>query len=251
MLTCLADALYGEVGIATVKVLEHVGCEVLFDARQTCCGQPPFNAGDWAQARLVAEHCLSTVFGGPDPVVTPSASCAAMVRECYPMLFGRAAPAEPDGGDSSEGRTPKAEGSLQPCPIYELSAFLVHQLGIVQWPAKGRYTKRVAFHRACHGRALGLANEQETLLESIPGLYLLPIENPEQCCGFGGAFSIGEGMLSSGIGNEKLRTILDSGAEEVVSGDLGCLMHLQGLIDRHGYPLKTRHFAEVLAEVAA
>ena len=226
MLTCLCDAFYGEVGIATVRVLEHVGCEVVFDTNQTCCGQPPFNSGDWDSARKMACHCMKVFDSEPIPIVAPSGSCTAMLRDGYGMMF----PGE---------ETPRA---------FELSEFLVKELGLSAWPFARSYPKKVAFHRACHGRGLGLSGEAEMLLSSIEGLELVPIENPEQCCGFGGAFSATQGKLSSGIGLEKLRTLRESGADEVVSGDMGCLMHLQGLSDRHGFGLRFRHFAEILAD---
>jgi L-lactate dehydrogenase complex protein LldE len=227
MLTCLCDAFYGEVGIATVRVLEHAGCEVVFPEDQTCCGQPPFNAGAWAQARSVAEHCIRTLEPfGQVPVVTPSGSCAAMLREGYPMLF-------PD--------RPHANG-------FELAEFLVKQMGIETWPGIAVKPRRVAFHRACHGRALHLGSAQERLVGSVQGIELVPFAQGEQCCGFGGAFAATHGKLSSGIGLEKLRNVVESGAEELVSGDMGCLMHLDGLIKREGLPLKVRHFAEILAE---
>jgi L-lactate dehydrogenase complex protein LldE len=224
MLTCLCDAFFGEVGIATVKVLEKAGCEVDFPMGQTCCGQPPFNAGDWDDARRVAAHCHS-VFVGDVPVVVPSGSCTAMIRDGYPQC-----------------------GSIA-FPAFELSEFLVKQLGLTTWPAIKPYPKKVAHHRACHGRALGLTNEQETLLASIPGVDLVPLEHPEQCCGFGGAFSVTHGKLSSEIGLEKLHKAVESGAAELVSGDMGCLMHLGGLVERHSIPIRLRHFAEILAEV--
>jgi L-lactate dehydrogenase complex protein LldE len=229
MLTCLCDVYYGEVGIATVRVLEHVGCEIVFDKDQTCCGQPPFNAGDWSSARQVAGLTMRALLESEDPVVTPSGSCAAMVREGYPILY---------------------EGTAHP-QVYELGEFLVHHLKIRTWPitaTKQPAKRKVAFHRACHGRAIGLKDEQESLVASLPWIQLVNFKQGEQCCGFGGAFSATHGAISAGIGMEKLHNILDSGAEEIVSGDMGCLMHLNGLIKRNKLPLKIRHFAELLAE---
>jgi len=232
MLTCLCDIYFGEVGIATVRVLEHAGCEVIFDADQTCCGQPPFNSGDWSSARQVAGLTMRALLESDDPVVTPSGSCAAMVREGYPILY---------------------EGTAHP-QVFELGEFLVHHLKIRTWPittTKPPRNTKIAYHRACHGRALGLKDEQEKLVASLPWVQLVPFKQGEQCCGFGGAFSATHGAISAGIGMEKLRNIIDSGAEEIVSGDMGCLMHLNGLIKRNKLPLKTRHFAELLAEALA
>ncbi len=232
MLTCLCDIYFGEVGIATVKVLEHAGCEVLFDLEQTCCGQPPFNSGDWASARLAATHTLKALLESDEPVVTPSGSCAAMIREGYPLLF---------------------EGKVHP-QAFELSEFLVKHLGLKTWritTQESPSTRKVAFHSACHGRGLGLKDEQLQLISSLPWIQLMKFDQAEQCCGFGGAFSSTHNSISAGIGMEKLHHILDSGAEEIVSGDMGCLMHLNGLIKRNNLPLKTRHFAELLAEAIA
>ena len=227
LLTCLVDAFYGEVGIATVKVLEHVGCQVTFDERQTCCGQPAFNAGDWKEARKVAEHCIAVFSSRKEAIVCPSASCAAMLRDGYELLF------------NAQHTTQKT---------LELAEYLVHQLGFAQWPARKPYVKKIAFHRACHGRALNLKKEAEQLLATIPGIELMNFAQTEQCCGFGGAFSATEPALSAGIGLEKLKNIQASGAAELVSGDMGCLMHLGGLIEKHGIPLKTKHYAQILAE---
>lgn len=230
MLTCLCDAFYGEVGIATVRVLEHAGCTVEFPESQTCCGQPPFNAGDWSAARKVASH-WKEAFGKSDtPIVTPSSSCAAMIREGYHLLF-------------PEESAP---------PVFELSEFLVRQLGINRWPRtyspEPLQIRRAAYHRACHGRGIGLAFEQEQLLNLVPNIDLIPVGQPEQCCGFGGAFSAGHSTVSTGIGNEKLRNVIATGAKLLISGDMGCLMHLRGLIEKQGLGIETKHFAEVLAD---
>lgn len=134
---------------------------------------------------------------------------------------------------------------------YELSEFLLNVAAVDRWPLRGnRVTqkRKVAFHRACHTRALGNKDSQERLLSLVPGLDLVPFSQQEQCCGFGGAFSATHGCTSAGIGKEKLQNVIEAGAEELVSGDMGCLMHLNGLIEREGLPLRTRHYAEVLAE---
>ena len=232
MLTCLCDIYFGEVGIATVRVLEHVGCEVLFDHEQTCCGHPPFNSGDWSAARQVAGLTMRAILESEDPVVVPSGSCAAMVREGYPILY---------------------EGTMHP-QAFELGEFLVHQLKIHSWPittTKQPAKRKIAFHRACHGRAIGLKDEQEMLIGSLPWIQMVDFPQAEQCCGFGGAFSSTHSSISAGIGMEKLHNIIDTGVQEIVSGDMGCLMHLNGLIKRNNLPIKTRHFAELLAEAIA
>jgi L-lactate dehydrogenase complex protein LldE len=229
MLTCLCDAFFGDVGIATVKILEHAGCEVIFDKDQTCCGQPPFNSGDWTAARLAAGHMMRTVLNHGDPVVTPSASCASMVREYYPVLY---------------------EGMAHP-QIFELGEFLVHELGYAKWPVTTKKLPtrvKVAYHTSCHGRGIHLRGEQLQLVSSLPWVELVPFEQTEQCCGFGGAFAANHPAVSAGIGMEKINNILKSGAEEIVAGDMGCLMQLNGLMQRNGIKLKTRHFSQLLAE---
>ena len=222
MLTCLCDAFYGEVGIATVKVLEHVGCEVVFDERQTCCGQPPFNAGDWDSARKMAEHSMK-VFEGEDPIVTPSASCAAMTREGYHLLQMN-----------------------ESAPAFELCEFLVNTAKVDSWPSLPR-PRNVGFHRSCHGRMIGLGGAQEKMLGLVGNLNLVPFGEQDQCCGFGGAFSVSHGATSRQIGLSKLHQLVDAGITEVVSGDMGCLMHLEGLAKREGIEVKVSHIAEVLA----
>jgi L-lactate dehydrogenase complex protein LldE len=226
MLTCLCDAFYGNVGIASVKVLEHLGCKVHFDSRQTCCGQPPFNAGDWKEAREVATYAKEILFNDGQTVVTPSASCAAMTREGYHLLL-------PD---------------QEPPHAFELSEFLTKELGITAWETTKPYEKRIAFHRACHGRGIGLTDQAERLVASIPGIELVEIKNAEQCCGFGGAFCVNEPHLSSEIGNAKIATLLESQPDEIVSGDMGCLMHLGGMLKHDGNQIPIRHYAEILAE---
>jgi L-lactate dehydrogenase complex protein LldE len=224
MLTCLCDAFYGDVGIAAVRVLEHAGCTVTFPEVQTCCGQPPFNSGDWNSARRIADHAKKAFDLEGSPIICPSASCTAMVREGYTLLY----PGEPH------------------IHVYELSEFLLTKLNVTEWPQLNP-TRKVAFHRSCHGRGIGLGDSAERLVR-LTGMELVPFDQADQCCGFGGAFSASHAKISSAIGLEKLRCILDSGVTEFISGDMGCLMHLNGLIEREGYKLQTRHFAELLAE---
>jgi L-lactate dehydrogenase complex protein LldE len=228
MLTCLCDAFAGEVGIATVRVLESFGFQVEFPENQTCCGQPPFNAGDWERARDVAAHARRVFHldsHDSPPVVTPSSSCAAMMRHGYEMLW------------------PVWKGAR----AYELCEFLVRNVSPIRWPGKPR-PRKVAFHQACHGRMIGLGDTQVRVLSTLPGIELVPIPDAEQCCGFGGSFSATHGSTSYGIGQEKLQRALETGCEELVSGDMGCLQHLQRQIESQGLPLRTIHLAQLMAE---
>jgi L-lactate dehydrogenase complex protein LldE len=223
VLTCLCDSFYGEVGIATVRLLEFLGYHVNFDSRQTCCGQPPFNAGDWEAAKAVAKHQIKVLEVGES--VLPSGSCTAMIREGYRML----------------GLSVQFDGK-----VFELSELLIRHLD--EFQDLKPYPKTVAIHRSCHGRGLHLTDEMEKLLKKIPDIEVVEFASEEQCCGFGGVFSAFQGHLSQGIGLEKIRAVQQAGATEIISGDMGCLMHLQGLLDRNQLPLRLRHFAEVLAE---
>lgn len=230
MLTCLCDAVYGEVGIAAVRVLEECGCTVQFDPAQSCCGQPAFNAGHWKAARPVVEHAVS-LFGldkeEGDPVVVPSASCAAMLRHGCSLLGVTCAPR-----------------------VYEICEFVVHVMGRSEWGGSVR-PRRVGYHRACHGRMIRLGDDQLRLLKSVVGVELTEFASPEQCCGFGGAFSMTHGKVSEGIGLEKLRQIELAGVEQIVSGDMGCVMQLQGLASRHGKDLRFAHVAQLMAEAVS
>lgn len=221
MLTCLADTFYGEVGIATVRVLEALGHKVSFPSGQTCCGQPPFNAGDWTTAREVAGHCLAC-FEGDEVIVTPSASCAAMIRHGYHQLFPHRA--------------------VHP-RCYELSEFLVDVAPFESWPSVG--VSKVGLHVACHGRMLDLGTKTGQVLERVENLEISDFENPEQCCGFGGAFAVTHGKISEGIGLEKLRTAPIG--MPIVSTDMGCVMHLRGLAGRNDIPFQAMHFSQLLA----
>lgn len=222
MLTCLCDAFYGEVGIATVKVLEHVGCTVHFESKQTCCGQPPFNAGDWDKARPVAQRCAD-LFEGDRPVVVPSASCAAMVRDGFGMLKVENAP-----------------------KTFELCEFLHQMVHVESWPSLPQPLTAV-LHRSCHGRVLNLGDTQEQILGLIPNLNLLSPQQADQCCGFGGAFSVTHQATSVEIGTTKLDQLVNSGATTVIGGDMGCFLHLEGLAQRQKRKLEFKHIAEVLA----
>ncbi|MBL9213968.1 MAG: (Fe-S)-binding protein [Opitutaceae bacterium] len=231
MATCICDAFYDDVAGATVEVLEHLGCTVDFPEGQTCCGQPAFNGGDWAASRRVVRHTVRT-FAGDCPVVVPSGSCAAMLFHGAPLEFER----EPDlPAVAALGRR-----------TWELADFIVNGLGIRTWP--GRYEARVAFHRSCHSRGTASGAASDLLLASIAGLQVLPFGEGEQCCGFGGTFSVTFPHVSTGMGTLKLDHIRAARPDVVVSGDMSCLMHLGGLAEKGGQPVRTQHLAQVLRD---
>lgn len=231
MATCLCDAFYDDVARATVEVLEHLGCEVIFPEAQTCCGQPPFNSGDWAASRRVVRHTVHA-FAGSDPVVVPSGSCAAMLFHGARLEFE----------DETDLPAVEALGRR----TWELADFIVNGLGVASWP--GRCEARIAFHRSCHSRGTASGDATATLLASIPGVTLIPFGEGEQCCGFGGTFSVAFPHISSGMGVLKLEHLRAAQPDFVVSGDMSCLMHLSGLAEKEGRPLECRHMAQVLRD---
>ncbi len=231
MATCLCDAFYDEAAAASVEVLEHAGCIVEFPEAQTCCGQPAFNGGDWPASRKVVRHTVKT-FAGECPIVVPSGSCAAMMFHGAPLEFEK----EADLGEV------QAVGQR----TWELCDFLVNGLGITHWP--GRYPSRLAFHRSCHSRGTPSVAATLTLLRSIDGVELTEFGEAEQCCGFGGTFSVGFPHISSAMGALKLDHVLAAQPEAIISGDMSCLMHLGGLAAREGRPIRTLHIAQVLRD---
>lgn len=230
MATCLCDAFYPDVAKASVEVLEHAGCEVEFPEDQTCCGQPAFNAGDWPASREVVRHTCRAFEGG-DPVVVPSGSCGAMLFHGAPLEF------------ENEGDLERVNQLGQ--RTWELADYLVHARGVTKWP--GRFPHKIAFHTSCHSRGTKSGEAALTLLKSIDGLELVTFDDAEQCCGFGGAFSVSFPNISTGMGQLKIANALANKPEFLVSADMGCMMHLEGLIQRESQPVQTLHLAEVLA----
>jgi L-lactate dehydrogenase complex protein LldE len=217
--------------IISVRIFEKLGHTVDFKESIVCCGQPAFNAGFWEESREIAVRVLRAL-KGEDPVVIPSGSCAAMVRNFYPELF-RGKP-EAEAAGQLSGRT------------FEFSSFLVDQLGVTN--VGSRFPAKVTFHDGCHGlRELQVKRQPRLLLESVKDLTLVEMSDQTSCCGFGGTFAVKFPMISTAMGETKSASALQTGAEYIVSNDSSCLMHLQGLLSRQNQKLKTVHLAEVLA----
>jgi L-lactate dehydrogenase complex protein LldE len=233
MLTCICDAFFADVGKASVELLEYLGCEVRFPEAQTCCGQPAFNAGDWEASRKVFRH-TAEVFGGEEPVVVPSASCAAMLFHGSRLAFEEEAPAARSGVEALGSRA------------WELCDFIVNGLGVNKLP--GRLERRVAFHRSCHSRLTPSGAAAMQLLSGIEGIEIAPFGEAEQCCGFGGAFSVSFPNISTKMGELKLQHVLAASPDLLVSGDMGCLLHLGGILDQLDTPLPRLHVAQVLRD---
>lgn len=233
--TCLVDQLWPSVGVAATQVLQRVGCSVEFDDRQTCCGQPAFNTGYRAEARMVAKRFIETFErGGAEAIVSPSGSCTAMVHH-YEDLFE-------DVGWRARARA-VAERT------HELSSFLVNRLGLDDVGAT--FAGRLTWHDACHGlRELGVRAEPRRLLSRVRGVELVEMPNADACCGFGGTFSIKYPEISVAILDRKIEAINRARVDAVVSGDASCLMQIGGRLSRLGSSVRTLHLAEVLATTA-
>ncbi|WP_420644978.1 (Fe-S)-binding protein [Candidatus Leptofilum sp.] len=233
--TCMVDMLYPHTGFAVVKVLAHLGIAVDFPQAQTCCGQPGFNAGYRREARQVAQQFIEA-FRDAEVIVTPSGSCAAMVRHEYPRLFA----AEP---------SLLAEAERLASITWEFTEFIVDGLGITHLGARLPQPQTFVCHHACHGlRLLGLGKAAETLLANVENANVLAWENGEICCGFGGLFSVKMADVSGAMLQKKLEQIPQSGAESVVTGDVSCLTHMNGGLEKQGKRPSVRHIADVLAE---
>ena len=232
--TCTADAFSPGVCFAAAEVLERFGAKVHAPMSQTCCGQPAFHTGNRKEARTVARKLLRS-FPDDGYIVTPSGSCATMVRDGFPVLF------------RDEPRTLALARSFAE-RTYELSRFLVDVLGVTD--PKSPFSGKATYHESCRlpqATGAGAADPPRTLLRAIPGLALVEMEEAGRCCGFGGVFSVRHPQISCAITQRKIDRILATGAEYVVSADMGCLLNIGGMISRYGYPVKAIHLAEVLA----
>lgn len=231
--TCLVDQLWPSVGTATVEVLRAAGCEVVFDERQTCCGQPALNTGYRQEARQLARRFIEIFESNEvDAVVSPSGSCTAMVHH-FGELFR-------DDADLSARAARLAERT------YELSAFLVE---VVKRDDLGAsFNGRVTWHDACHGlRDLGIHGQPRKLLRAVRNAEFVDLSSSESCCGFGGTFSVKYPEISVAIVDQKIDAIEAANVRAVVSGDASCLMQLGGRLSRRGSSVQVMHLAELLA----
>lgn len=231
--TCLVDLMRPGIGFATLRLLESAGCTVVVPETQTCCGQPAFNAGDMPAAAALARKAIAE-FEGFDYVVVPSGSCADQIRNQYPGLLA----ADPEWRQRAEALATRT---------YELTDFLVTVLTLDAVP--GTHAGSVTYHDSCTGlRGLGIKAQPRVLLSKLKGVELVEMNASEECCGFGGTFSVKFGELSAAIAERKCQHILDSGARTVAGGDLGCLLNIEGKLRRMGNEsVAVKHVAELLA----
>jgi L-lactate dehydrogenase complex protein LldE len=230
--TCLVDWLEPQVGEAAAAVLEKAGCEVAVAGGQTCCGQPAFNAGLHPAARRMAAHTLDVLDPTEGPIVVPSGSCGDMLTHHVPELMA---------GDDRYG--PMAERVA--ARVRELTAYLVDDLRVTDLGATS--SGRAVLHLSCHGlRNLGLRSQPRALLESVAQLELVAVEGSEECCGFGGLFAVELPEMSAAILEAKLDSIEAARPDQLIGGDVSCLLHMAGGLHRRGSAIQVRHIAEVL-----
>ncbi len=232
MITCLIDTLYPEVGEAVVRILQRAGMQVYFPPDQTCCGQPAFNAGLRAQARQMAEHTLQVFSETSGPIVIPSGSCAAMIRHGYLELFA---------GDPTW--LPRAQAIAK--RTYEFSQFLVDIVGMTDFGV--RYPGKITYHASCHLlRELGVDAPPRALIAHLQDADIIEMAGADECCGFGGVFSVEHPDISAAMLERKIANLESTGADMVVSCDAGCITHINGGLHRQGKPPCAVHIAEIL-----
>jgi L-lactate dehydrogenase complex protein LldE len=227
--TCLVDLVRPQIGFAAVKLLEQSGCDVVVPQAQTCCGQPAWNAGADKDARAIAEQVI-TAFSAFDYVVAPSGSCAGMIKRHYPEVLKN---------------DPRALALA--AKTHELTSFLVNVRGMTNVAA--RCEARACYHDSCSSlREMRVRGQPRKLLASVEGLSVTELTDSEVCCGFGGLFSVKYPEISERMADDKIADATATGADMLIGGDLGCLLHLEGRMRRQGKTMRVRHVAEVLAD---
>lgn len=239
-ITCFNDTLFPQVGIATTHLLERLGHTVVFPEAQTCCGQMHYNSGYQREAIPLVRHFIDC-FGDEESIVAPSASCVGMVRELYPA----AARLSGDAGLIA------AVAALIP-RVYELGEFLVRHTDVADpegpVPVGAYFPHRVTYHATCHSlRVLKVGDIPLRLLRGVKGIDLVELPNIRECCGFGGTFAIKNAATSTAMLGDKIRCVLDTGAEVLCAADTSCLMHIGGGLHRLRSGVRTVHLAEILA----
>jgi L-lactate dehydrogenase complex protein LldE len=228
---CFVDQIYPNAGLNMVKVLEKAGCDVNYNPEQTCCGQPAFNAGFWEEAKVVGEKFIKE-FQNDRYIVCPSASCVGMIKNYYPEMFHNSALHN--------------EYKQLAKNIHEFSSFLVNILKVTDVGAK--LEGLATYHDSCAAlRECKVKQEPRTLLKNVRGLEIVEMKDTETCCGFGGTFSAKFESIAVGMGSDKVKHALDTGAQYLISTDASCLLHMEGYIKKQNKELKTMHLADVLA----
>jgi L-lactate dehydrogenase complex protein LldE len=230
--TCLVDLMRPRIGFAAIELLQAAGCEVVVPTTQTCCGQPAWNSGDREGAAALARKLIAE-FEGHEYVVVPSGSCADQIRNEYPTLL-------------ADDPAWHARAVALASRVYELTDFLVNVAHGETLP--GKFCGSITYHDSCTGlRSLGIKDQPRALLAQLPGVELREMADAEECCGFGGTFSVKFGEISAAIAARKCDSACATGADAIVGGDLGCLLNIEGKLRRMGdATTKVMHIAEVL-----
>lgn len=235
---CYVNAIYPEVGVASYRLLHHLGMDVDYPLEQTCCGQPMANAGFEREALPLAKR-FEALFEQYEYVVAPSASCTVFVKNNYPKIL------------SGENHLCQTSGK-----IYDICEFLHDILKVDKLP--GVFPHKVSVHNSCHGvRELHLSSASElmeadyskirNLLSKVEGVEVVEPEKVDECCGFGGMFSVEESAVSVCMGQDKVKNHINTGAEYITGADSSCLMHMQGVVNRDKQPIKFIHVVQILA----
>lgn len=228
---CFIDQLYPGIAFDTIKILEKLQVKTHYNPKQTCCGQPAFNSGYWTHAKQLAEKFFHD-FSGERPIVAPSASCTAYIKNYSPEL-----------SDAEIFHKQYKQIGEQ---LFELTDFIVNQLKINNPQAE--FHAKITYHDACAAlREYGIKNEPRTLLKHVKGLQLIEMDDNEVCCGFGGTFAAKHSAISSAMTEQKVRNALKTGAEYIVSTEASCLMNINSYIRKHQLPIQCLHIAEILA----
>lgn len=230
---CFVDQLFPETAFNMVKVLEKAGCKVSYNTSQTCCGQPAFNAGYWEESKAVCTKFLKD-FNGADYIVAPSASCTGFVRNYYGKLF-----------DNSSVHNEVKDLQKR---LFEFSEFMTEVLKVEDVGAV--LNGKATYHDSCAAlRECKIKDGPRRLLSKVRGLELVEMNDVETCCGFGGTFAVKFDAISVAMADQKITNALETGAQYIISTDLSCLMHIDGVIKNKGLNLRTLHIADVLANV--
>lgn len=233
-ITCINDVMFPGTGIATTKLLERLGCRVHFPKEQTCCGQITTNTG-YVDESVKMVRAFGKAFENFDYVVSPSGSCTAAVRDQHENVARHS-------GD--QGLIEQAQHSAK--VTYDVPEFLIDVLGVDDVGAY--FPHSVTYHPSCHGaRLLGLGDRPYLLLSKVRGMTLIDLPNKEQCCGFGGTFSVKNHLMSATMAADKARHVVETHAEYVVAGDNACLLNISGVLARQNAGVKPIHIAEILA----
>ena len=229
---CLVDGIYPEAGEAMVKIFRKLGIDLICPTTQTCCGQPAFNAGYRREAGIAAKRFID-IFEAAEVIVCPSGSCVTMVRHHYPQLF--------DDDDPWLRRAKQVAAKT-----YELTEYLVDVLGVENLGA--RYDGKITYHDSCHLlRNLRIQSQPRKLLSKVSGAEFIEMYDADRCCGFGGSFAVKYADISAAMVTDKVNNIIATGADTVVGCDMGCLMNIQGMLNRRGSEIKIMHIAQILA----